>query len=294
MSWLTLNGIEIELALGSGKRDTQIIGERRRAFDGTMISSGRAMKDGYDCTTTLMARDDADALYAFLMGYGHNWKFAAALDYYSGKGLKDTANTGPAGVTAGTASGKFDKCIALGSTENVTWTPAGYDSLAADYTIACWWLYDDDPARLWKHILVRRSGTTLTYYTDGVLDDTETGTPDPGAPDGDPVWDAKMSITAGVLKLLGEVTADTVDDAFSDLLALPFAVPTTWIAQMAAYARSVPNRPHVEVAGDMVNRAVTNPLTCCVMVDSFVPVPFVNSSGEQLDGGRISFRLEEV
>lgn len=297
MAWFSVNGVTIELALGSGKRESNIIGVRRRAFDGSLLQSASAIKDGLDFETTLMVRDDADALYALLMGYGHNFRFAAAGDYFSGKFLKETATSGS--PLAGGASGKFDKRLTLESTEYVTWTPSGKDALTGDYTIACWWLSDDNPDDVWTHILVRRSGTAVTYYTDGILVDTEAVSAGPPVgdvtPDATPSWDAKMTVTSGVLKLLGEVTADTVDDAFSDLIALPFAVPTDWIPLLAAATRAFPNRPNVEASGDLLNLAATAPIECTASGVEFTPKPFVDpTAGETLDGGSVSFRLDEV
>lgn len=268
MAYFTLNGIDFDVI--PGERETSIIGARRRMFDGSYKQTVRTSKEVYATQTGLLSRDDADAFYSLLMGYGHNWKFAAASDYYSGKGLGSTATNGT--PTAGGASGKFDKRLSLDNTEYVTWTPSGDDALAGDYTISVWWL-----DTTWKHVLKRyvASTTTTTYYRDGVTDASFAD------------WTNTLTVTAGVLKLLGEVGGD----AFSDLVALPFAVPTSWIPSMAAYTRAYPNRPNVEVYGDMFNAdAVGNCLTCCPVVEGFTPVPQANA----LDGGRVSFRLEEV
>lgn len=287
MAWFEMNGASIDLALGSGQRETIIVGDKRRMYDGSVRQIVRSEKFGADFTTTPMVRDEADALDKFLRGHGENFRFPTAGEYYSSKGLAHTATVGA--PVAGGASGKFDKRLTLPSAASVTWTPTGKNALTGDFTIACWWLSDDAPSDVWTHILVRKSGSSYTYYTDGVLADTDDGTPD-----GTPVWDGKLTVTAGVLKLLGEVTADTVDDAFSDLWALPFAVPTSWIASFAASTIAFPNRPHVNASGDLLNLSAASALECCASDVVFTPIPFVDSTGEALDGGRVSFRLEEV
>lgn len=278
MPHFTLNQITLDVALGSGKRETTIVGERRRAIDGTLLQTIRASKDSFDASSMLMQRADADALYALLMGYGHNMRFAAASDYYSGKGLTGTATLGGGSITAGGASGKFDKRVTFSSaTPYLSWTPTGDDVLTGDYTISVWKLTSTGPD-VWTHYLATyvAATTTLTEYQSGIAGAYAMNF---------------VSVTAGVLRLNNSDAASNW--AYSDLVALPFAVPAAWVPFLAAASRAFPNRPHVEVDGDMVGDPVT-PLTCCAAVDGFAPVAFVDSSGEQLDGGRVSFRLEEV
>lgn len=272
MPYLTLNEIDFDVV--PGERETSIIGARRRMFDGSYKQTVRASKESYTTQTGLLSRDDADAFYDLLMGYGSNWRFAAASDYYSGKGGALGVETlGGGTITAGGASGKFDKRITFSSaTPYLSFTPTGDDALTGNYTIAVWKLTSTGPD-VWTHYAATWDGSALTEYTNGVA----------GA--------AAMnfiSVTSGVLRLNNSEA--TSNWAYSDLLAFPFVMPATWIAAIAAATRQFPNRPNVEVSGDMVNRAVSDPLTCCPVVEGFVPVPQANA----LDGGRVVFRLEEV
>ena len=278
MPHFALNGATVEVAHGSGQRETAIVGSRQRAFDGTWRQTVRAHKDGYSASSPLMIRDSADALYLFLMGYGHNFKFASsATDYYSGKGLAGTATLGGGSITAAGASGKFDKRVTFSSaTPYLSWTPAGKDVLTGSYTIAVWKLTSTGPD-VWTHYLATWDGSTLTEYENGVAGAYSMNF---------------ISVTAGVLRLNNSDAAS--NQAYSDLVALPFVVPTAWIAGLAATTRAFPNRPNVEASGDMLNLASTAPLVCCATDVEFQPVPFIDTTGSALDGGRVSFRLVEV
>ncbi len=277
MPHFALNGATIDVAHGSGHRETSIMGSRIRAVDGSWIQTVRTSKESYSASSPLMIRDSADALYSLLQGYGHNFRFAAASDYYSGKGLAGTATLGGGTITAGGASGKFDKRVTFSSaTPYLSWTPAGDDALTGSYTISVWKLTATGPD-VWTHYLATWDGSTLTEYENGIAGAYSMNF---------------ISVTAGVLRLNNSEAASNWD--YSDLVALPFVVPTAWIAGLAATTRAFPNRPNVEASGDLFNLAASAPLVCCATDVEFAPVPFIDTTGSALDGGKVSFTLVEV
>ena len=269
MAFLTVNAVSLDLAAGSSKRQWLAFGDRRRVASGALRTNEATEKRTWDCMTTPMKAADATAWSGLLRGRGHNFRFAAAGDYYSAKGLAGTAS-GAGTVTAGGSSGKFDKKVSFSaSTRVLEWTPTGPDSLANDYTVMVWkWVTD-----AWKHYLIRNLAGSVTKYENAV---TYGGSTD------------FLTVTAGVLKLNG---ADAGE--FSDLVALPFAVPTSWISSLHGSTRAFPNSPRLELDADLVGDPST-PLEAFGKVDSEEIVPHVDADGEQLVGRKLSFSLEEA
>src|SRR5262245_41057372 len=126
MPSFVVNEIEVDVAHGSGELDSTLVGDRTRSIDGSTTTNIRAWKDGLSFSTPVIDRDDAEALRRLLRGDGHNFRFAdSATDYYSKKGLAGTATLGGGTITAGGASGKFDKRVTFSSaTPYLSWTPA--------------------------------------------------------------------------------------------------------------------------------------------------------------------------
>lgn len=275
MAFFVANEIEIDVAHQSGEKESLLIGERKRMFSGRYVQTVRAWANRFSAQTPPMPRADADALYRLLRGDGHNFRFAAAGDYYSGKGLPGTAASDPVAGGANGHLGADNKRITLDSDDTVSWTPTGADALTGDYTLLVWHLTSAGPD-VWAHWAVRSLGGTVTYWVAGANQgDASTVT-----------WELKLSVTSGVLKLGDGANADV----FSDLVAVPFGMPTSWIEDLAAAnTRQFPNRPYLEVSGSMVNKTVASPFTCCGVVESFTPVPYAGN----LDGGRVVFSLEE-
>lgn len=277
MPFFAANGIEIGLSVRSGSRTPILVGSRNTAFSGQQNSTVRALADQYEAVTLPMSKADAFALFQFLRGDGHNFRFAAAGDYYSGKWLAGTPTSDPIAGGANGHLGASNFRITLDSNDYVSWTPTGVDALTGDYTLLVWHLLSTGPD-VWGHKAVRvLNGGAPSYWEGGI----EIG----GA--GDVTWEAKLSVTAGVLKLGDGANADV----FSDLVAVPFGMPDAWIPEVvtATTTRQFPNRPHLEVSGDMVNRAATAPIVYCATVNGFDPVPFAGSD----DGGVVSFTLRE-
>lgn len=67
MAFLIVSGITVPVAPGGAKRATEEIGDRARAFDGTMRQTIRSTKRNWSATTTPLSQTDADTLYNALL-----------------------------------------------------------------------------------------------------------------------------------------------------------------------------------------------------------------------------------
>lgn len=68
MPFLVVGGVTASVARDTAKRETIEIGERARAFDGTMRSTVRARKYRWSANTTPLTQADADTFIAALNG----------------------------------------------------------------------------------------------------------------------------------------------------------------------------------------------------------------------------------
>ena len=230
MAYLEVNGVALEVRAAG--EDPGEVGTFARAVNGDLVATRTTLKPVHACETTPLDVASARAWTGLLLGRGHSWDFA---DGYSGKGLAPT-ETGT--VSFGDASGKFDKHVTIAVSGNVQWTPTGEDSLIAgdhnpkgDYTLAVWRL----ESAVWVHYVIRKLNGATNKWVDGGSDD---GASTP--------W---LTVSgAGVLQLSDGVA----EENFSDLVALPFGVPSTWPALWAAYGRAFPRLPRLEAAGDLL------------------------------------------
>lgn len=216
-----------------------------------------------------MASDTADAVSALVRGLGHAWRFSA--DGYSSKGLapNEEPDGGPAYNQTGPPTVSGAKGVAFDINEYIEWTPTGLDALTGDFTLLV-----RRNAGTWVHHVIRKQGGSTTTWDNGSTPGGATG------------WLTVNS--SGVLKL-GDGTAQT----FADLVALPFAIPDSWVAPLYNSTRAFPERPMLEVNGDLVSAPAT-PIQMRGRVDAEEIAPHVDTNGEQLDGRRVNFTLEEV
>lgn len=68
MPFLQVNTIVVPVALDGATVEMELIGDRARAFDGTMRSTRRATKRRWQIKTAPMTAADAQALLAVLLG----------------------------------------------------------------------------------------------------------------------------------------------------------------------------------------------------------------------------------
>ena len=87
MTFLNVNGMALPVADGTARERRMVIGMRRRAFDGTLLTDERAEKFAWSGTTTPLTEMVAKAIAGAVNGRGDLWPLSA--DLYSGKGLGD-------------------------------------------------------------------------------------------------------------------------------------------------------------------------------------------------------------
>lgn len=273
MAFLTINGLTIEVRPDVRRSYTEN-GERRRAFDRSLRGSRYHRKRRLECQSLHLTPAEADALAGLVDGLGHSWRFDHATQglYSSGKGLPTSATNGT--ITTNGASGKFDKQVTFNALAYARWTPVRADVLTGNYTLSVWRLTATGPD-VWTHYLVRNVGGTVTYYENGVLIGGS----------GDVTWEAKLSVTAGVLQLADGTNADV----FSDLVALPFAVPLTWPAVLGVSTQAYPSIPTLEVNGDVIS-SPTAPVEFLGLVEGEAIVPTAAGAASRV----LSFALDEV
>ncbi len=68
MAFLVVGGVTVPVAIGSPSRNVVEIGDRARAFNGTMLSRIRARKKQWTIVTTPMTEADATTLETALNG----------------------------------------------------------------------------------------------------------------------------------------------------------------------------------------------------------------------------------
>lgn len=68
MAYLTVGGVTVDAAEGQTRVGVEEIGDRFRAFDGSMNSTVRAYKRSYEITTIPMTDTNADTLETALEG----------------------------------------------------------------------------------------------------------------------------------------------------------------------------------------------------------------------------------
>lgn len=89
MAVLKINGWEIPLDANSESEMAEsIIGERKAAFDGSLLTSINNNKKTFVLNTPLLEKDDAESLIGILQGLGENFSLSETL--YSGKGYPST------------------------------------------------------------------------------------------------------------------------------------------------------------------------------------------------------------
>lgn len=68
MAYLVVGGVTVEVAAGASSRAVVEIGDRARAFDGTLRSTVRSRKKAWSITTVPMTKANADTLETALNG----------------------------------------------------------------------------------------------------------------------------------------------------------------------------------------------------------------------------------
>lgn len=268
MAYLTINGVDLDVLIGH-ERVYDELADEDRAVDGTLVSTRSYIKPKWELDTVVLSRAEADAWASVLLGRGETWKMkdlsGGTNHGYSSKGYAPTfvgtaAHTDfnqAAGFYAGTI---YDEKVVFSAGEAARWTLTGQDSLIAsddnpqgDYTLVVWRL----EAAVWEHWISRKrtvAGVTgITNWKDGVIQ---------GVEDNAAALAFLFVHASGYLQLGDAAT----DDDFSDMTALPIAIPTSWAVPIFTYQKTVaaggkfrpyPKLPRLEAYGDLLSLPVT-------------------------------------
>lgn len=251
MPFLAINGITLPVRGGSLKRDEIEIGERGRMFDGSPWSGVRARKRRWAFGTPPMTQVDAAAWRALLSGVGHTADFEA--DTWTAQGVQGVLSGTAARSTVGEFAGSYSLLIPAGTENSCAWTFPAWSAWTVAVRDVLHFMWKSD---LPGKVLVNGSQAdwSLSWFT----------------------W------SSGLLTLSGNGASG--NHFLDDLLVLPFAVPASWAAQMAAHPRALLPLPTLEASGDMVGaplgvvaRVTGSEQVQCMLGGSWTP------NAEQLD-----------
>lgn len=224
-SFLRLNGIAVPVAVGSSPTAArEFIGKNRRAVDGSMVASRRAVKGVWKFGTAIRAAPEALAWRDLIVGLGHVLSFDAQTSYTS-KGMAPVSVAG--GWSFTTSGPKYGAACAQWTTGNAVWA---FFSSTSPWTLA-WWV--NESAAGWHHYVQNSAGTK---WIDGVL-----------APGGSML--GFVGVTAGVATF-GSVTASKIDD----IVALPFLAPNDWAAQIYGFGSAFGLLPALTADGEFIEQ----------------------------------------
>lgn len=94
MAFLKINGLEIQVDANTDTEVSEkIIGERKEAFDGTLLTSINNFRKTISLETALLEKKDVDVIAGLVQGLGENFSMDVSTDskaVYSSKGTKAT------------------------------------------------------------------------------------------------------------------------------------------------------------------------------------------------------------
>lgn len=224
MPGLSINGVPVDVMDGSVQVAVEEIGEKTRAFDGTMRSSRKATKRVITFDAPLYVPSDAEAIRQLVLGTGHAWSF-------EGQHLYSSKGKAPSGVTGAPTygAGKFGSYAV--QTSNVIGVKYAIGSAA--FTAMAW--HHDGAA--WHHYINCSDGTG---GTDGVA----------GAAATNPTKGFTLGATDVLLGSYAGAAAGTYKT--DDLVILPFVIPVAWVAAYYAAAVAHGDLPALAVSGDVL------------------------------------------
>ncbi len=229
--FLTLNGIPISvLAEGFDLGEPLEVGDRDRAYDGTLLVSRQTTKEVWAGKAKHQSAADALAFRKLVLGLGHHASWDSHL--YTSKGLPPNPTTGLSIVTA-------TPKVGAGNLQAAANNPVRYASYAAglgsDWTVMVWRRV---AAGAWASYVVTSGGHK---WLDGARSDGTSTT-----------W---LSVTSGTVRLDGDL-ASTVD--YDDGVFLPYVIPDAWgpyYHSETAAGRAFSDLPALRAGGDVVRAA---------------------------------------
>lgn len=236
MSYLTINGISVNVALTSASKTRDVIGAGiTRAQDGSARNNFNAKKWHLKAKTTPMLQTEALFLRTLLDGLGDRWNFDA--DLYSDKGAK---GTGGSVVTSSPTPKRGAGCLSLANGVNFTATvdaPVGTNS---GFTVAFW---NSPTATNWTRYIVTRdySGPpgVQTVYVAGSVGALPSGV------------GPAVTISGGVATLL-LTNGSGATQGYDDVLFIPAYLPPSLVSGLDALMNSQAwaTFPALTVGGD--------------------------------------------
>jgi hypothetical protein len=213
MAHLYIHGIAIECS--ASEWEPVELGEITRSLNGAPRTTKRVKKRDHRFTTDVggLLLEEAEALRALISGEGHSWSFED-VELYSSRTLLPSF-TSATDIRSGDVAGKHGLGLFAEAGSTVIW-PVAFD-------ISAWTLlYWRKNGTSWVHYVVRRTSILLPLdvWQDGVL--THSG--------------------QGILGINGSgnltfITTDS-DETIDDLVALPYAVPDSWVSSLYTYRQN--------------------------------------------------------
>lgn len=260
MTFLMVNGIDVDVADGSFKETTQDTGDLfRRTLSGRIAEARGARSRSWSFRTNSMLRDDAEKLRMWLEGVGQSWNFDSAVHSYSGAGV---ANTAAGTITRNAGGGKYGGRLTVGSGSQFGvdmsnklgkrrgWSPTD------GWTFGAWRNFvASESASAGFHSIICKGAVAVTrgasanpagvnQYVDGALNNS--------ANLGRVLSVLASSPYVAICGVKTDNTNNAID--WDDWFFLPFVVPDAWVAKihayMASYAFSA--MPKMKILGDAI------------------------------------------
>lgn len=276
MSFLTFNGIDVDVADGSFKEEILDTGDLfQRTLSGRMAEARGARSRRWTFHTNSMLRDEAERLREWIEGRGQCWNFDSAVHSYSGAGVTNTA----AGTfTRNGAGGKYNGRLTVGSGSQFGvdmsnklgrrrgWTPtdgwlfgawrnfvAGESAAAGYHSVIC-----TGAVAVTRGAAANPAG--VNQYVDGVLNNAAN------------LGRVLSVLTTSPYVAIHGVKTDNTNNAidWDDWFFLPFQLPTavaaSWVPKIHTFMASnaFSAFPRVKIQGDAIPDASAVEVVCRV------------------------------
>lgn len=226
-AFLKLNGITVAVADGSAKHLPVVIGDMKRAVDGSQLVNRRAIKREFEFDVTLATAAEALALRDLILGRGHVVSFDEHL--YTSKGLAPTSINGVTQQTSVKKYGAGALAVTVATPGEIQWP--GAMPTNSPWTVSFWQRVD---AGSWLHVVENSGGERWEN----------------GVSVGPAVGDVEVT-AGGTLEIYASTMSGTTN-YIDDLWATPFVWPSNWPAGVYALGEAVGRAPRLKASGLLV------------------------------------------